>query len=259
MGNFWIFSFESGILRGDYSDQKAIIDGSIPPGNHSSDFSLSDRMPRSDFSIFRSSIAALLFTALIPVILFVYFSIMASGQSPIYSQVRIGRSERPFKIYKFRTIPAHNTPYKVSIIQRVGARWFRLLGEWLRRTGLDELPQLINILIGDMNFFGPRPLTASDYQKMPVERSLRSFARPGLSGLAQVLGGQALDPAEKLKLDLWYLQNRSLCVDLSIFCLSILRATGLYNTQYAACLGEDQLLLKATKLRRLAIVQLVRP
>ena len=63
------------------------------------------------------------------------------------------------------------------------AHWFRVLGGFLRRTGLDELPQLINIFMGDMSFFGPRPLSISDYQKMPFGRSRRTCVRPGLTGL----------------------------------------------------------------------------
>lgn len=184
--------------------------------------------------------------------------LLAGGQTPIFSQIRVGRGERPFNIYKFRTIAEANTRQILSKSDRLRARWFRFFGNFLRRTGLDELPQLINILFGDMSFFGPRPLSIPDYQRMPVERSLRSFVRPGLTGLAQILGGQALKAPEKLSLDLWYLQNRTFCVDLNIFCLSALRAVGLYNSQCVAQHREAQLLLMAAEFRELAVRRLVR-
>ena len=80
----------------------------------------------------------------------------------------------------------------------------------LRTTGIDELPQLWNIVCGEMRFIKPRPLTPQGYAALPESRSLRCRSQPGLTGLAQVNGGQALDPALKLALDLYLIDRRSL-------------------------------------------------
>jgi lipopolysaccharide/colanic/teichoic acid biosynthesis glycosyltransferase len=195
---------------------------------------------------------------MLPVLLVIYIMVRAGGESPIYSQIRVGRDEKCFKIYKFRTIPEANTHKIVSKIGRIRAQWFRILGRFLRRTGLDELPQLINIFLGDMNFFGPRPLSVSDYYKMPVDRSQRTFVRPGLTGLAQVLGGQALDAPQKLNLDLWYIQNKTFFVHLNILCFSILKTICLYNSHRVAEYNEANLLLKAAEFRKSPVRKLVR-
>lgn len=211
-----------------------------------------------DSSLFSAWLALLLFVIMLPVLVLIYVMVWATGESPIYSQIRVGRGEEQFKIYKFRTIPETNRNQIVSRSGRMRAHWFRVLGGFLRRTGLDELPQLINIFMGDMSFFGPRPLSISDYQKMPFGRSRRTCVRPGLTGLAQVLGGQALEAPQKLNLDIWYIQNKTLCVHLNILCLSILRTIGLYNSLRAAEYGQATLLLKASEFRKLPVRQLVR-
>ena len=87
------------------------------------------------------------------------------------------------------------------------------LDDLLRRTRLDELPQLYNVLIGEMSFVGPRPLLPVD---QPVETSARLLVRPGLTGLAQVRGGRNISPEDKNALDIWYVRNASLWLDIKI-------------------------------------------
>ena len=103
----------------------------------------------------------------------------------------------------------------------------RRFAEMLRTTGIDELPQLWNIVCGEMRFIGPRPLTPQDYAALPESRSLRCRSQPGLTGLAQVNGGQALDPALKLALDLYLIDRRSLGMSLGIMARSLGRLVGL--------------------------------
>ena len=92
------------------------------------------------------------------------------------------------------------------------------IGRFMRRTRLDELPQLINIIRGDMSFVGPRPLLPQDQPKASAARLL---VRPGLTGWAQIVGGRDIPPEDKAALDLWYVRNASLLLDLRIFARTI--------------------------------------
>lgn len=132
------------------------------------------------------------------------------GRPVLFWQQRPGLGGRAFRIYKFRTMrPAFD---KVGNALPDSERVSRL-GTFLRRCRLDELPQLINILVGEMSFIGPRPLLPVD---QPMGASGRLLVRPGLTGWAQVKGGRALTPADKVALDIWYVRNASVAVDLEI-------------------------------------------
>lgn len=146
----------------------------------------------------------------------------------IYAQERVGRGGRPFKVYKFRSM------YTDAEIR--GARWasgddprVTPFGKLMRKTRLDEIPQFWNILRGDMSLIGPRPerpAFCAEFEKRIHGWHWRTKVRPGLSGLAQVEGGYDLLPKEKVQLDLWYLEHRSVALDLKI----ILRTLGVVST-----------------------------
>jgi lipopolysaccharide/colanic/teichoic acid biosynthesis glycosyltransferase len=132
------------------------------------------------------------------------------GRPVLFWQQRPGLGGRPFKLYKFRTMAA---AHDMQGRRRPDAERATLVGNALRRTRLDELPQLFNILVGHMSFVGPRPLLPVD---QPAEYAARLRVRPGLTGWAQIKGGRHVSAADKAALDLWYVQNASLALDLEI-------------------------------------------
>jgi lipopolysaccharide/colanic/teichoic acid biosynthesis glycosyltransferase len=128
----------------------------------------------------------------------------------VFWQKRPGRFGRPFKLFKFCTMrPAHDgRGNRLTDDMRSS-----VVGRFLRRSRLDEIPQLYNILAGEMSFVGPRPLLPSD---QPTERSARQLVRPGLTGMAQVFGARDISPEDKNALDIWYVQHASLWLDIKI-------------------------------------------
>ena len=132
------------------------------------------------------------------------------GLPVMFWQQRPGLGGRPFRLYKFRTMGAayDKAGRRRSDDERVSA-----IGNLLRRTRLDELPQLISILRGQMSFVGPRPLLPVD---QPAAYAARLLVRPGLTGWAQVKGGRTIAAADKAALDVWYVRNMSLALDLKI-------------------------------------------
>ena len=138
----------------------------------------------------------------------------------LFRQERAGRRMRPFTVYKFRTMRADADPYDVSPMGREDARLTRL-GRWLREMTLDELPQLWNVLKGDMSIVGPRPLYMSQARQFNERHRRRLEVRPGLTGLAQVLGRGEIPHEEKLELDVQYVERWGLWLDLKIILGSV--------------------------------------
>src|SRR6201982_2799027 len=128
---------------------------------------------------------------------------------------RLCRNGRPFLIYKFRTLKA---PFDSTGHPRAASRRPSAVGRFLRATRLDELPQLLNVLFGEMSLIGPRPLLPED---QPTNTSIRLSVRPGISGWAQVNGAKLVTKEEKEKLDEWYVNNASLWVDLQIIKMTL--------------------------------------
>jgi lipopolysaccharide/colanic/teichoic acid biosynthesis glycosyltransferase len=137
------------------------------------------------------------------------------GPPIFFWQERLGRKGRPFLIYKFRTLKA---PFDSSGQPTAGSRRPSAVGRFLRATRLDELPQLLNVLFGEMSFIGPRPLLPED---QPENTSIRLSVRPGISGWAQVNGAKLVTKEKKEKLDEWYVRNSSLWLDLRIAMMTI--------------------------------------
>ncbi len=178
------------------------------------------------YNLFKRFQDILICVVFFPVILF--FGLIAallvkfSSRGPIfYSQMRVGKDEKDFRIYKFRSMRTD--------AEKDGAQWSKKndsritpIGSFLRSTRLDELPQVINILKGDMSFVGPRPERPEFVDGLAKEiphYHLRHLVRPGLTGWAQILfpyGDSIEDAARKLEYDLYYLKNKSILLDIKI-------------------------------------------
>lgn len=140
------------------------------------------------------------------------------GRPVLFRQTRPGLHERPFEIYKFRTMADGR-----DTDGRLLPDSDRLLpfGRFLRSTSLDELPELWNVLKGDMSLVGPRPLLMEYLELYSEEQARRHEVRPGITGWAQVNGRNALTWEDKFSLDVWYVDNHSLWLDLKILLLTV--------------------------------------
>jgi len=151
---------------------------------------------------------------LAPVLLFVAILVRLSvGRPVLFRQQRAGRDCRTFDIVKFRTMRDLRDGRGDLLPDRARVT---AVGRFLRRTRLDELPELLNILRGEMSFVGPRPLLPCTIVAFGQEGLVRCSVRPGLTGWAQVNGNTLLSQEEKLQLDLWYVRHRSVWTDLRV-------------------------------------------
>jgi lipopolysaccharide/colanic/teichoic acid biosynthesis glycosyltransferase len=148
-----------------------------------------------------------------PLLAVVAVLVRLSGPGPIlFRQERAGRGGRPFIIYKFRTMRVEADPFGASPREAADPRLTRF-GRWLRETSLDELPQLWNVLRGDMSLIGPRPLFMSQAQAFTERQRRRLEVRPGITGLAQVQGRGEIPHETKLEFDVQYVEQASLRLD----------------------------------------------
>jgi len=138
----------------------------------------------------------------------------------IFAQERVGDSGKLFTMYKFRTMRADVNPYEIAPLDHRDPRLSRF-GAWLRRTSIDELPQLINVLRGDMSLVGPRPEMPFVVEQYDEWQKRRLSVRPGMTGLWQILGRKDLPMQENLQYDFYYIRNQSLLFDLSIMVRTI--------------------------------------
>ncbi|UZE25377.1 MULTISPECIES: sugar transferase [unclassified Pseudomonas] len=140
------------------------------------------------------------------------------GGPVLFRQVRPGREGKPFEMIKFRTM---RDAYDHNNVPLPDAQRMTPFGSFLRSSSLDELPELWNVLKGDMSLVGPRPLLM-EYLPLYNERQyLRHRVRPGVTGWAQINGRNALSWPEKFELDVWYVENRSFWLDLQIIALTV--------------------------------------
>ncbi|PKG43282.1 sugar transferase [Psychroflexus sp. MES1-P1E] len=166
-----------------------------------------------------------------PIFLLVTFSLMlANSGKPFFFQSRPGKNERIFKVIKFKTM---NDKKDAGGNLLPDAERLTGVGKFVRKTSLDEIPQLINVLKGDMSLVGPRPLLVrylpmyNDFQKQ------RHIVKPGITGWAQVNGRNAISWEEKFKLDVWYVKHQSFMLDLKILfktVYKVIKSEGI-NTQ----------------------------
>ena len=169
------------------------------------------------FSIF------LLFLILPFCLIVCLFIILESSGNPIYIQERVGLNERRFKIYKLRSMYID--------AEKNGHQWaskndqrITKVGRFIRRTRIDELPQIINIIRGEMSFIGPRPERPefiTEFLKDIPNFNNRLAVRPGITGWAQVNGGYELTPKEKLEYDIYYIQHESAKLDFIVLLKTI--------------------------------------
>lgn len=156
--------------------------------------------------------------ALFPVILFVALLVRLRLGSPLFfCQQRPGLHGRPFMLYKFRTMSDARDGAGKLLPDEVRLGGF---GQALRRLSLDELPQLWNVLIGDMSLVGPRPLLMQYLGRYSAQQARRHEVRPGITGWAQVNGRNAISWAERFDLDVWYVDHQSFWLDLRILAMT---------------------------------------
>lgn len=146
------------------------------------------------------------------------FILIRSGRPVLFRQVRPGYGGRLFKVNKFRTMEmvmdAEGNPLPDE--DRLPS-W----GKWLRSTSLDELPELLNVVSGEMSLVGPRPLLSRYLERYTPEQARRHEVAPGMAGWAQVNGRNALSWEEKFRLDVWYVDHWSLGLDLKILAMTV--------------------------------------
>lgn len=165
--------------------------------------------------IFDKLFAFVALIVLSPLFLLISILIITTMGKPVFFiQKRPGLNGKIFKLIKFRTmcVPKSTNKRYLSEKERISK-----LGAVLRMTSLDELPELINILQGEMSFIGPRPLLVEYLSLYNKEQFMRHHVRPGLSGWAQINGRNNISWDQKFKLDLWYVKNMSFALDLKIF------------------------------------------
>ena len=158
--------------------------------------------------------AALVF--LFPFMLVMAVVIRRDSPGPVFfRQQRVGLGGRPFTLMKFRTMSADTDPYGFSP-KNAGDPRLTSIGKSFREHSLDELPQLINVLSGQMSLVGPRPLLLWQYQRWTQRQRGRCQVKPGLTGWAQVIGRTELTHERKIEYDLWYVENATLMLDAKI-------------------------------------------
>ena len=152
-----------------------------------------------------------------PVMLVVAILIrLEGGGDVIYRQERVGREGQVFWMLKFRTMISGSDPVGVGTVVARDDNRVTKVGRWLRRTSLDELPNLVNVLRGEMALVGPRPTIPAQVADYTTRQHGRHAVRPGITGWAQVQGRAAIDWDERIELDLHYIENRSMKLDLEI-------------------------------------------
>lgn len=164
-------------------------------------------------------LAVLGFTVLSPVFLIVIlFLSFANSGKPFFFQIRPGKNGKLFKIIKFKTM---NDRHGADGELLPDAVRLTPVGAFVRKTSLDEIPQLLNVIKGDMSLIGPRPLLPEYLPLYSAEQYRRHEVRPGITGWAQINGRNAISWEQKFKLDVWYVDNLSFLLDLKIIFLTI--------------------------------------
>lgn len=175
-------------------------------------------------------IGLLVLILLLPLLIFISLIILFVDGRPIFFiQKRIGRSNKKFNIIKFRTMNIIKSEKQYKINQEV-----TFLGQFLRNYSIDELPEIINIIKGDMSFVGPRPLLVEYLELYDNEQIRRHIVKPGITGLAQVKGRNLISWEKKFELDVKYVDEISLYLDCYIVFKTILKLfskEGIYNKE----------------------------
>ena len=174
---------------------------------------------------------ALLVTAPVMALAMIAIRLESPG-SVVYRQRRVGKDGRPFDVFKLRTMVDGAEHLGAGLAVNAGDTRITRVGALLRRTSLDELPNLVNVLRGDMSLIGPRPTLPVQVAQYTERQRRRLSVKPGITGWAQVNGRAALPWPERIELDLWYVEHRSLMLDLKILARTarmVLAGQGLYK------------------------------
>jgi O-antigen biosynthesis protein WbqP len=174
--------------------------------------------------VFDISLSLLLLLLLSPLFLTLVLIIKMTSKGPVlYWSSRVGKNNKLFSMGKFRTMRI-DTPQVATHLLSEPSVYITSIGSFLRRTSLDELPQLYNILVGDLSFVGPRPalFNQDDLVALRTERGIHMLV-PGLTGWAQINGRDELPIPEKVQFDYEYLQRRSFTFDLYIICATVFK------------------------------------
>jgi lipopolysaccharide/colanic/teichoic acid biosynthesis glycosyltransferase len=168
-----------------------------------------------------------------PLLAILMLAIRAESRGdPIYRQQRVGRNGVPFEMWKLRTMVDGAEHMGAGHFLQAGDARITKVGAFLRRTSLDELPNLVNVLRGEMSIVGPRPTVQWQVDRYTDHQRRRLEVRPGITGWAQVNGRAALPWDERIELDVWYVEHRSVLLDLRILARTIgvvLHGGGLYK------------------------------
>ncbi|MCA9839842.1 MAG: sugar transferase [Trueperaceae bacterium] len=168
--------------------------------------------------IYLTSLALILLS---PIILITAILVAATMGTPvIFQQTRPGYKGKPFTIYKFRTM---KEAYDASGKPLPDDQRMTRFGSFMRASSLDELPELLNVLKGEMSLVGPRPLRMDYLPRYSAEQAKRHDVLPGVTGWAQVNGRNSISWDEKFRLDVWYVNNQSIWLDLKILALTFLK------------------------------------
>jgi undecaprenyl phosphate N,N'-diacetylbacillosamine 1-phosphate transferase len=186
--------------------------------------------------IFDICVSVLACVILAPVFILVFVAVRLSSPGPaVFRQPRAGKDGRAFTFYKFRTMKIDAQPFGPSPKSGRDPRLTRV-GRFLREYSLDELPQLFNVLKGDMSIVGPRPLYISQMAEWNQRQKKRLLVKPGLTGLAQISGRGELTREEKLEFDVQYVETASFWLDIKIVCATftqILSRKKIYEKKYS--------------------------
>lgn len=165
-------------------------------------------------------LAIVAFVVILPFFIVVALLLMWDVGNPFFTQERVGCGLRVFRIIKFRTMNSRRDARGNLLpdVERLTS-----LGRMVRKASLDEIPQLLNVIKGDMSLIGPRPLLVQYVPIYSTEQIRRHEVKPGISGWAQIHGRNAISWAEKFKYDVWYVDHVSLLVDLKILLITIVK------------------------------------
>jgi lipopolysaccharide/colanic/teichoic acid biosynthesis glycosyltransferase len=157
---------------------------------------------------------------------------LESSGHPIYRQRRVGKDRRPFDVLKLRTMVAGAEHMGAGLAVSEGDQRITRVGAFLRRTSIDELPNLVNVLKGEMSIIGPRPTVPVQVEQYTDRQRGRLALKPGITGWAQVNGRASLPWPERIELDLWYAEHKSIRLDIKILWLTarmLVTGHGLYK------------------------------
>ncbi len=180
--------------------------------------------------------AVVLLILLSPLLLVVAIAVkFESRGSVIYRQERVGRDGDKFEIYKLRTMVEGAEKIGAGLAIEEGDSRITRVGSLLRRFSLDEIPNLVNVLGGEMSFVGPRPTLSYQVDKYTDRQKMRLAVKPGITGWAQVNGRAALPWSERIDLDIWYVENWSIWLDVKI----VLKTVKMLATGHGLYKGES--------------------